>query len=621
MFYMANKLGAWQIDGDEKKGRVSFKLFFPKGFDPEIESIRVAGSFQDLAQGIDNLYFTNGIQLVRDESNQEGTFWSCTTEKMVPAGFYQYKYMVQFADGSTRIVSDPCTRYGGSENQNAAFVVGGSRPANNIVPPLKSGRKHLCDLIIYEMNIDDFTNEYRGLRAPLDAVTDKLDYLVNMGFNAILFMPWTAWKYRDFDWGYEPFQYFAVEYRYANDLEHPSEKIFWLKKLVGACHERDIHVIMDGVFNHVSMDFPYKWLYRDAAKCPYTGDFGGKFPGLQDLNFNNSCTQEFIRDVCLYWIDNFKIDGIRFDNTVNFYIPGNTEGLIRLLQDIQDYLDKIGEANFSLTLEHLSTDAALVTNQSKATSYWDNALHELCFDYLWQGQIDARLLNALNNRRYLKSGDKVPTSYLGNHDHAFVTWQAGARENAGAARWYKTQPYVIALYTGTSTPMVQNGQEFGEDHWLPEDDEGTGRRVTPRPIRWKYAKDTIGSSLCKLYRRMAEIRKDYPALRRGSFDPDYWEEWQTQFNPAGYGLDTQKQLAIYRRSGRDENGKVQYFVIVLNFSDSSQQVTASFPENGLWTDLLSGYNGSWQPQIENNRLIFEVGPNWGHVFYKPSERA
>ncbi len=225
MFYMANKLGAWQIDGDEEKGRVSFKLFFPKGFDPEIVSIRVAGSFQDLTPGVANWDFPKSFPLDRDESNQEGTFWSCTTENMLPAGFYQYKYMVQFTDGSTRIVSDPCARYGGSENQNAAFVVGGSRPGDNIVQPLKSGRKHLRDLIIYEMNIDDFTNEYRGLRAPLDAVTDKLDYLVNMGFNAVLFMPWTAWKYRDFDWGYEPFQYFAVEYRYADDLEQPSEKI------------------------------------------------------------------------------------------------------------------------------------------------------------------------------------------------------------------------------------------------------------------------------------------------------------------------------------------------------------------------------------------------------------
>ena len=412
MFYMANKLGAWQIDGDEEKGRVSFKLFFPKGFDPEIESLRVAGSFQDLTPGVANWDFPNGFPLDRDESNQEGTFWSCTTEKMLPAGFYQYKYLVQFTDGRTRIVSDPCTRYGGSEIQNAAFVIGGSRPGDNIVQPLKSGRKHLRDLIIYEMNIDDFTNEYRGLRAPLDAVTDKLDYLVDMGFNAILFMPWTAWNHLGFDFGYEPVQPFALEFRLVNDLEQPAEKISWLKKLVNACHERDIHAIMDGVFNHVSLDFPYKWLYRDPEKCPYTGVFGGTFPGVQDLNYYNISTQEFVRDVCLYWIDNFKIDGIRFDNTVNYYIPGEAKGLPQLLQDIQNYLDQKGEKNFSLTIEHLSIDAADVTNKTKATSYWDNALYELCFDYLWQGQIDARLLNALNNRRYLKSADKVPTKLL-----------------------------------------------------------------------------------------------------------------------------------------------------------------------------------------------------------------
>ncbi len=619
MFYMANKLGAWQVDGDEKKGRASFKLFFPRGFDPEIESIRVAGNFQGLAPGRKDWDFPNGFPLTRDDSRSEGTFWSYTTRNMLEAGFYQYKYLVQFTDGSTRIVSDPCTRYGGTDNQNAAFVIGGSRPEDNEVRPLKSGRKHLRDLIIYEMNIDDFTDEYRGKRAPLDAVTDKLDYLADTGFNAVLFMPWTAWKNREFDWGYEPFQYFAVEYRYANDLTQPSEKISWLKKLITACHDRDIHVIMDGVFNHTSVDFPYKNLYRDPEKCPYTGDFGGKFSGLQDLNFNNSCTQEFVRDVCLYWIDNFKIDGIRFDNTVNFYVPGDTKGLSQLLQDIQSYLGQKSETNFSLTLEHLSMDAADLTNKTKATSYWDNALYERCFDYLWKGQIDARFLNALNNRRYLQSDEKVPTSYMGNHDHSQVAWQAGARDNAGAAKWYRTQPYVIALYTSTSTPIVHNGQEFGEDHWVPENDGGTGRRVIPRPLRWKLANDTIGAGLRNLYERMAEIRKSYSVLRKGAFDPDYWEEWQTQFNPVGLGVDVSRQVAVYRRSGQDEKGLMQYFIIVLNFSDSPQQVAVNFPENGIWTDLLSEFNGSWRPLIQDNFLQFEVGPHWGHVFFKRSE--
>jgi len=620
MFYMANKLGAWQIDGDENEGRASFNIFFPRIIDPEIKSIKVAGTFQHLIPGGKDWDFPNGLPLNLDDSRPEGWFWSYITEDKLPAGFYEYKYLVEFNDGSTNKVSDPCTRYGGKDCQNAAFVIGGSQPEDNKVKPIKNGRKHLRDLIIYEMNIDDFTDEYRDKRAPFDAVVDKLDYLKDLGFNAILFMPWTAWKNREFDWGYEPFQYFAIEYRYANDLDKPAEKISWLKKLITACHEKDIHVIMDGVYNHVSTDFPYKSFYKDPLKCPYTGAFGGCFDGLQDLNFNNLCTQEFIRDICLYWIDNFKIDGIRFDNTVNFCVAGDIKGLPELLDDISSYLDQKGEKNFSLTLEHIDIGAATVTNDTKATSYWDNAVYERCFDSLWKDAIGTSFLNSLNNCRYLTSREKVPTSYLSNHDHSHVAWQAGARDNIGAEKWYKTQPYIIALYTSTSTPMVQNGQEFGENYWMPEDDKKTGRRVAPRPLHWKYSRDTIGDSLLKLYKRMAEIRNSYSVLRTGGFDPNYWEEWQTQLNPAGLGMDISKQIAIYRRMGSDENGKMHNFIVVLNFSNYNQQVVVSFPEDGVWTDLLSGYNGggSWQPRIENRSLSFEVGSNWGHVFFKES---
>ena len=382
MFYMANKLGAWQVGGDHNKGRVEFKLFFPKFadgvHDPKIAEIRVAGDFQSRIPGHTNWDFPGGFQLAKNET-ADGTFWSHRTAEELPSDYYEYKYQVTFADGETRIVSDPCARYGGTNNLNAAFVIGGSLPAENVVTPLRGGRKHLRDFIVYEMNLDDFTNEYRieryENRAPLAAAVDKLDYLKTLGFNAILFMPWTAWENPSFSWGYVPYQYFAVEYRYANDLGRPAEKLSWLKKLVSECHDRGIHVIMDGVFNHVSVNFPYKWLYRNTDDCPYIGGFGGSFPGLQDLDFHNECTNDFIRDVCLYWIDEFGIDGIRFDNTVNFYLPGDLNGLPTLMERIQNHIASKGEKNFSLTLEHLREDAANITNDTKATSYWDNALY------------------------------------------------------------------------------------------------------------------------------------------------------------------------------------------------------------------------------------------------------
>lgn len=615
MFYMKNRLGAWQVGEGGTKGKVEFKLFFPKGFDSQIQSIRVAGDFQNQIGNTHDWDFENGFLLQKTESDK-GTFWHYQTDTELNNDFYQYKYFVTFNDTPPRKISDPCTRYGGTDNQNAAFVIGGSRASDNVVIPLAHGRKPLRDLIIYEMHIDDFTDEYRRERAPLDAVRDRLDYLVELGINAILFMPWTTWKHNAFDWGYEPFQFFAVEYRYANDLSKPSEKILWLKQLISACHERDIHVIMDGVFNHVSYDFPYKQFYKNPADCPYAGSFEGTFPGLQDLNFHNTCTQEFIRDVCLYWIETFKIDGIRFDNTVNYHRTSDDKGIAQLLIDIQNYLDQHGEQNFSLTLEHLEMNAASITNKTKANSYWDNALYERCFHSLWHNQIDSSIFNACNNDRYLDTDDNAATIYIGNHDHSHVTWQAGARDNIGSMKWYRTQPFAIALLTSPGVPMIQNGQEFAEDHWIPEQDSNTGRRVSPRPLRWKLQGDTIGQSMFRLYQRLMELRRTYPGLRSRNFYPNYWEEWQTQFNPAGFGVDTDKQVIIYHRWEHSEVGKLQRFYIVLNFSYHPQNVTVHFPVNGEWGDLLSEFNGSWKVNVSDYKYTFDVDANWGHIFFK-----
>jgi pullulanase len=317
-----------------------------------------------------------------------------------------------------------------------------------------------------------------------------------------------------------------------------------------------------------------------------------------------------VSDVCEYWIREFGIDGIRFDNTVNYNQPGEPHGLPELLRDLN------GGSNFSLTLEHLQMDAISVVNSTAATSYWDNALYQTCFDSLWTGQISSSLLNALNNQRYLNDSRKAPTMYLSNHDHSHVTWQAGARNNRGGMEWYRTQPWAIALFTAPGVPMLHSGQEFAEDHWLPEDDSNTGRRVRPRPLRWRLADDSIGQAMSRLYRRLAVVRHEYPALRSTNFYPDFWEEWQTRFNPAGFGVDTERQVVLFHRWGHSDTGALQRFYIVLNFSPTPQWVRVPLPENGEWTDLLANFDGSWTPVATDYHLDLMVGPHWGHILFR-----
>ncbi len=618
MQYSNEKLGSWQVSGDEKSGKAQFRVFFPKestGLQHNIKSIQVCGSFQKaIGQAQD---WNHSIAPAMTKStHDEGEIWEWLTPTDLPQGFYQYKYYVTFNDVAEppRWVSDPCTRYGGENNMDAAFVIGGSQPGDNLISPLKGGRKPISDLIIYELMIDDFTSEFREARAPLDAVCDKLDYLKNCGFNAILFMPWTAWNDDKFNWGYTPSLYYSVDYRYTNDLNHPEEKLSWLKKLINECHIRGIHVIMDGVFNHVYTGFPYKAFYQTYdLDCPYTGQFYGEFSGLQDLDFHNTCTQELIFDVCRYWIEQFNIDGIRFDNTVNFYNQGDNKGLPKLLEDIDNLMHQNNEHHFSLTLEHLQMDAVDVTKTTHANSYWDNALYGQCFGDLWDKKIKPGLLNALNNNYYLQGTGKAPTLYLSNHDHSDVAWQAGAKNNAGALEWYATQPYVIAMLTAPGAILIKNGQEFAEDYWIPEDDKGSSRRVQPRALHWDYPNDKFGAALGSVYTKLIKLRHDYEVLRADGFYPERWDEWQTRFNPVGVGIDTERQLMVYRRYYVDSQNKLRHAVVVLNFSGNDQWLDLTFPENGQWLDLLSDTH--WTITVTNHNYNLIVNSNWGHIFY------
>jgi pullulanase len=617
MVFMDELCGAWQIGDGTGPAQAEFRIFFPAGVDPHVTAIRAAGDFQAQLGG-QNWDFGVGIPLgVEPRNDPRGTFWSARTGDKLSSGFYQYKYQVEFDNGTSRIVADPCARYSGLSDQNSGVVVGGSTPQDNLVRPLAGGRQPLTELTIYELMVDDFTAEFRDSRAPLAAVIARLDELTALGVNAIEFMPWTAWANPDFDWGYAPLQYFAVEARYADQLGQPAEKLSWLKELISASHDRGLHVIMDGVYNHVGPDFPYPQLNLEPDTCPLVAaPFGGTFPGLRDLDFAEPITGQFVAEVCTYWIDNFGIDGIRFDNTINFYVPGDLRGLPSLLSGVAAHVEAQGGRNFSMILEHIDESAAQVTNETAATSFWDNSLYALTFDALWNDRIDSRLLNSLNNRRFLSAG-KVPTLYLSNHDHSHVAWQTGACENVGASgRWWKVQPFLIALFTSTAVPLVRNGDEIGVDHFIPEDDHGTGGRVVSRPLQWKLRKDQIGSTLTALHSRLTQLRRDHPALRSPLMYPAEWETWQTQFNPVGVGIDVDRQLAIYHRWASVPAG-IENVVVVVNFSDTDTVVDVPFPLHGQWTDLLSSFAGGpdWFADVTGPTAPVPVGSRWGRILW------
>jgi pullulanase len=595
---------------------VQFRVFVPdasvdpgqyvRGGVPRIRTLRVAGDFQSATGGVD--WDPASAPRMEREPHANGWCFVQTIPKL-PDGFYQYKYFVEFENTPPRWVGDPCSKYGGSENENSGFVIGGNAAQ---VRPIKR-RLPLKDLVLYELMIDDFTAQYRGDRAPFDAVRDKLDHLQRLGVNAVAFLPWTAWPGSGFSWGYDPFAFFAVEHRYYNDPGEPLDKLFRLQRLINELHDRDLHVIMDGVFNHVqagtdpNRGFGYHWLYENPDESPYTGSFehGGFF---EDFDFNNRCTAQFVTDVCKYWLREFKLDGIRFDYVKGFFRPAQTPvGVNRVIGDLRAFTAAEGLDNVAFILEFLTDnryEAVGHTNAIGADGCWYDPLMYECFGAGRFGHLSTSLVRALNAGKDFVGGRR-PVTYVENHDHSTLTEQCGGRRS-----WWRTQPLAVALFTVCGAPMIHNGQEFGNQYWFPEDGEG---RVMPRPVRWEDASDGPGQRLTALYRKLISLRKDHPALRSANFYPEPYDAQRRSFNEHGYGVDESRDVAIFHRWGDDGHGGLERFIIVLNCSAFDQQVDIPFSVDGRWRDLLNDgdadVTGFWL-------RAQTIGSHWGRVYWK-----
>jgi pullulanase len=595
---------------------VEFRLFFPdvakdpaqyeNGGLPRIKDIRVTGTFQGrLGSTPWNLQQAPALT---PHDHPNGILYTGAINAL-PDGFYEYKYFVTFENGTSRWCTDPCTRYVGTEFENAGFVIGGNDTA--VVPIAQ--RLPLSNLVIYELMVDDFTADYRAGRAPFDAVRDRLDDLQSLGVNAIEFMPWTAWRGGAFSWGYDPFLFFAVENRYIEDPTEPLDRLYRLQRLVNELHARNIHVIMDGVFNHVSAGvtpdtgFPYHWLYQDPAESPFTGGFagGGYF---EDLDYNNGCTEQFIRDVCQFWLDAYQLDGIRFDYTLGFYQPGTlSKGIPKLVADLKTHLATQGRQNVALILEHLTDNryAAIdATNTIDASACWyDRFLFDVP-DAAGSQHPGGPIMRVLDTSRDF-APSKGPVVYIENHDHSTVVNRLGGR-----SRWWKMQAPLIALLTCPGAVMLHNGQEFGDDQWLP--DGGSGR-VQPRPLSWDLSTDDVGRWLRTLHGQLIQLRHDHPALQSPQFYPADYDERDVQFNAQGYGVHQGLGVVIYHRWGNGLDGHLERFIVVVNFSDADRWIDIPFSTNGTWVDVLNDES----VQVQGWRLGgTKVPSNWGKVFWQ-----
>ena len=188
--------------------------------------------------------------------------------------------------------------------------------------------KSPADLVVYEMHHRDFSiaREDAQYKGKFLALTEPwaIDHLKTLGVNAIHILP--SYDYGSVDetkldtpqynWGYDPVNYNVPEGGYSTDPYRPDVRIRELKQMVQALHKAGIRVILDVVYNH-TYNIEHSNFQRTYPDYYYRKTVDGAYSNGSGCGNETASEQPMMRNFMLesvrYWMDEYHIDGFRFD--------------------------------------------------------------------------------------------------------------------------------------------------------------------------------------------------------------------------------------------------------------------------------------------------------------------
>ena len=318
----------------QSDGSVDFRLYAPAA-----SSIRIA-----LEDG--------GELLPMDDSG--GGWYELHTERAQTGSLYRFV----LPDGLR--VPDPASRFQPQDVHGPSEVVA---PGSYVWQDGDWKGRPWAETVLYELHIGTFTSE-----GTFRAAMEKLDHLAALGVTAIEIMPIADFPGKR-NWGYDGALLYAPDSTYGR----PDD----LRALVDAAHARGISVLLDVVYNHFGPDGNYiQQYYPELLTARHKTSWGDA------LNFdsdNSDQTREFIIHNALYWIQEFHLDGLRFD-AVHAIID---EGKRHILDEMAERLRAaVQDKPLHLILENEKNEAHRLERDDHGepehyTAQWNDDMHHV----------------------------------------------------------------------------------------------------------------------------------------------------------------------------------------------------------------------------------------------------
>ena len=406
----------------------------------------------------------------------------------------------------------------------------------------------------------------------LEGIIFKLPYLEELGINALylnpIFKSPSNHKYNITD-------YYEVDPNFGNKDS--------LKRLVKELHQRQIRIILDGVFNHCGNTF---WAFQDViekgAKSKYKDWFIIKnFPivkypepnyrcwmgtySMPEFNTDNSEVREYLLEIVKYWIKEADIDGWRLD-TVEFMDPSFVRQIREAAKEVKQDAYVVGEV-----MEGVATSWFKGHCIDAVMNY---KLRDLLIDFFIKEAINATEFNQQLysfRQTYTDSVNPFMFNLLDSHDvPRFLTLCNGNVKKMKLA--------VTFLMTYIGAPVIYYGDEVGI---MGGEDPDCRRTMI-------WGKDRQNSDLVNFYKKMIKLRRESQALRRGNFKPLYQRD----------------DLYCFLRQLNEE-----IIIVALNNSNKNEEINISLPEIKTGKrlkieDIFESKEGSFV--IEQNELSIKI---------------
>jgi maltooligosyltrehalose trehalohydrolase len=450
-------------------------------------------------------------------------------------------------------------------------------------------------------------------------VVPRLSQLKSLGVNALSLMPVAAFP-GERNWGYDGVYPFAVQDSYGGPEG--------FKTLVNACHEQEMAVVLDVVYNHLGPEGNYLHDYGPYFTSKYHTPWGDA------VNFDDAHSDEvrsfFIQNT-LHWFENYHLDALRLD-AIHAITDMSAYPFLRELADRVRQRNQDSQKKVFLIAESDLNDARIITSPTEngfgLDAQWcddfHHALHALLTgekdgyyaDFgalshlaksMRQGYVLSGDYSVFRKRRHGNSSLHRPASqfvvFSQNHD------QVGNRKQgerlSSLVGFEALKLAAGAVICSPYIPLLFMGEEYGEEapflYFVSHSDpdlvqavregrkkefpDSSSRRPVPDPqfqktfqrscLNWNLRDKGKHRLIRRFYQELLTLRKTIPALSK----PSKKNLWTRE--------DERKKVLLAGRT--HQNSRV---LLLMNFSTRLQHTKIHFPE-GKWNQVINSADAKW----------------------------